>query len=477
MLSASYRTNLLWMLLPLLLVTLHFFLGERTAYSLPPDLSVLLNLNTQQTSLRQEPQVQFQVALVFRNKERAAIRDVTLSIRGPQNFNANLPMVKGGFDLSGIQGVAGTFLGTVSTHGVTTPLPSLYKSNSTGGAILIDALWSPGDNSTVGGNYVAQVVVELEDESNPLSSKQIEFALVQPTPTPTLTPTPTSTSTTLPTATPTPSSTPTLTPAPTSTSTTLPAATPTLSSTPALTPTPTFAMPPTATPTPIRPTRTPQPTRTKTPTPTKTASPTSTPTATYTPIPAQTDTATPTTTPTLVHTAVPTIPFVPIVMDTPMLTQAAIATYKPEPTANSAIVVQTATATPTASITPTPTNVPTSTPTAARLPLMVNSSDSSRAELPSSKSLAGRLVKSSSMRIFPTDPSKPLVLIVDGYTVSTSTPSATLPLESNDKSPEIRSAVSVIPSRTSVLVALVVITGLLVILYHIRRRRSSASGK
>ena len=81
----------------------------------------------------------------------------------------------------------------------------------------------------------AQVVVKLEDASNPLPSKRIEFALVRPTPTPTSTPTLTPTATH--TATPTPTSTHTLTPTPTPTSTATHTATPTPTSTHTLTPT------------------------------------------------------------------------------------------------------------------------------------------------------------------------------------------------------------------------------------------------
>ena len=375
MLSASHKANFLWMLLPLSLVTLHIFMGERTAYSLTPDLDVVLN--TEQTSLRQERQVKFQVALVFQNRERAAISEVMLSVRGPRGFDTNLPLVEGEFDLSGIHAVVGTLMGTVRTNAVATPLPSLYKSSSTGGTILIDAVWNPGDDATVDGSYVAQVVIKLEDASNPLKSEQIEFALLQPTPTSTTTPTATSTPTSTPTATNTP-------------------------------------------------TRTPKPTRTKTPTPTKTAIPKSTPTATYTPTPIPTDTVKPTATLTPTHTAVPIMLLTPSVVDTPALTHTPTAIYAPQPATTSTIVAQAATSTPTASLTPTPVNVPTSTPTSARLALIVDSAPASNARLPSSQSFAGRLVKSSSVRIFAADPSKPLVLIVDDYTVSNSTPSTIL---------------------------------------------------
>ncbi len=426
MLGASFKANFLWMLLPLSMVILHVFLGERTAYSLAPNLHVLLNTE------RQERQVRFLATLLFQSRERAAIREVTLSVRGPRSFDANLPLVEGAFDSSGIQGIVGTLTGTVRTHGVAAPLPSVYKSNSTGGAIFIDALWIPGDDATVSGSYVAQVVVDFEDASNPLTSEQIAFALAQPTPTPTSTPT----------LTPTPTMTPTATPTPTST-----------------------------------PTRTPKPTRTKTPTPTRTAVPTSTPTATYTPTPVPTDTVTSTATPTPTYTAVPTILLTPFVEDTPALTQTPTTTYTPQPTATSTIVVQTATPTPTASLILTPVNVPTSTPTAARFALLEDSPASANAELPSPKPFAGSLVKSSSVRIFPADPSRPLILIVDGYTVSTSTPSATLPLDSKGKSPDTRGTVSLLPWRTGVLVALIAIAGLLVILYPIRWWLSSASVK
>ena len=457
LLDASYKANFLWMLLPLLLVALHILIGERTAHSLTPVLDVLLS--TEQTSPRHERQVRFQVVLVFQNRERAAIKEVTLSVRGPQNFDANLPLAEGAFDLSGIRGVVGTLMGTVRTNGVTAPLPSLYKSNSNGGTILIDALWIPGDDATVDGDYVAQVVVKFEDASNPLPSKRVEFALVRPTPTPTSTPTLTPTATH--TATPTSTSTHTLTPTPTPTSTATHTATPTSTSTHTLTPTPTPTptTTPTATPTPTRtPTRTPKPTRTKTPTPT------SLPTATYTPTPVPTNTVTSTVTPT--PTAVPTILRASSVSDTPVHTQTPTATYTPQPTA-----------TPTVSHSPTPTNVQTLTPTATPFALPVDSSPSSIAELPASKSFAGRLVKSSSVRIFPADPSKPLVLIVDGYIVPTSTPSVTLPVDSKGKLPDIRGAVSVFPSRINVLLALIVIAGLLATLYPIRRRRGSSSGE
>jgi len=444
-LSASFKANfLLWMLLPLSLVTLHIFLGEQTAYSLAPDLDVLLD--TEQISLRQERQVRFQTTLVFQKRERAAIREVTLSVRGHQNFDANLPLTEGGFDSSGIPGVVGTLIGTVRMSGVATPLPLLYKSNSSGGSILIDALWIPGDDAAVYGDYIAQVVVKLEDGSTPLSSKQIAFALAQPTPTPTSTPT----STMTPTATSTPTATPTLTLTPTATSTTTPTATPT---------------------------RTPKPTRTKTPRPTRTAVPTRTPTSTYTPTPVPTRTVTSTTTPTPTHTAVPAILLTPLVADTLPPTHTSTSTHTPQPTATSTIVVQTVTATPIASPTSTPANVTTPTPTAARLVLLVNSPASSNADLASSKSFAGSLVKSSSVRILPADPSKPLIIIVDGYTASTSTPSAAFPVDSESRSPDLRGTVFLLPSMATVLVALVVIAGLLLVLHSAGWRRGSTSGE
>lgn len=461
-----HKANFLWMLLPLSLVTLHLFIGEQTAYSLTPNLGV--TLNTAQASPRQERQVQFQATLVFRNRERAAIREVTLSVRGPRSFDASLPLVEGAFDLSGIRGVVGTLTGNVSTTGVAAPLPFLYKSNSNGGAILIDALWVPGDDAAVDGSYFAQVVVKLEDASNPLPSEWVAFALAQPTPTPTFTFTPIPTST------------------PTYTATATPIPTPTFTFTPTLTPAPTH----TATPTPTRTaTRMPKPTKTKIPKPTRTAATTSTPTATYTQAPTDTPTftATFTATPVPTHTAVPTIPPTPSAADTPAPIQAAIATYTPEPTATSAIIVQTAT--PTASLTPIPTNVPTSTATAVQFALLADSSasaetessksESPKTEPPSSKSkpVDGSPVKFSSVRILPADPSKPLILIVDGYTASTSTPSKTLPLDSQEKSAEIRDATSVLPSRNSILMAIAALAGLAVILHFVIRRRSSASGE
>ncbi len=493
LLSASFKANfLLWMLLPLSLVTLHIFLGEQTAYSLAPDLDVLLD--TEQISLRQERQVRFQTTLVFQKRERAAIREVTLSVRGLQNFDANLPLTEGGFDSSGIPGVVGTLIGTVRMSGVATPLPLLYKSNSSGGSILIDALWIPGDDAAVYGDYIAQVVVKLEDGSTPLSSKQIAFALVQPTPTPTSTPT----STMAPTATSTPTATPTLTMTPTPTLTMTPMATPTPTATPTLTltPTPTATATPTATLTPTAtptltmtptatstttptatPTRTPKPTRTKTPRPTRTAVPTRTPTSTYTPTPVPTRTVTSTTTPTPTHTAVPAILLTPLVADTLPPTHTSTSTHTPQPTATSTIVVQTVTATPIASPTSTPANVTTPTPTAARLVLLVNSPASSNADLASSESFVGSLVKSSSVRILPADPSKPLIIIVDGYTASTSTPSAAFPVDSESKSPDLRGTVFLLPSMATVLVALVVIAGLLLVLHSAGWRRGSTSGE
>jgi hypothetical protein len=462
LLNDLYKTNLLWMFLPLLPATLHIFLGERTAFGLTPRLDVFLD--TEQTSLQQERQVRFQATLVFQSRERAAIKDVVLIVRGPQSFDANLTLVEGAFDLSGIEGVVGTLIGTVRTNGVGTPLPSVYKSNATGGTILIDVLWLLADDAAVDGRYVAQVVVKLEDEVNPLPSEQIEFTLAQPTPTPTFTLTPTQAATATPTATTTPTATPTFTLTPTQTAT----ATPTATTTP--TATPTFTLTPTQTAT-ATPTATTTPTRTKTPTLTKTAVPTSTPTATYTSTPVPTRTVTPTATPTPTHTAVPTILFAPLVADTPALTQTPTTTFTPQPTATSAIVVQTETATPIASLTPTPVNVPTSTPTATRFALLEDSSAYSNAELPTPKMFDVSLVKHSSVRIFPADPSKPLILIVDGYTASGSTPSATLTSDSNSKeeSPDMRGTVSVPPLRTEILVTLVAMAGLLVIL-HLGRR-------
>ena len=150
------------MLLPLSLVTLHLFIGEQTAYSLTPNLDV--TLNTEQASPRQGRQVQFQAALVFRNRERAAIREVTLSVRGPRSFDANLPLVEGAFDLSGIRGVVGTLTGNVSTNGVAAPLPFLYKSNSTGGAILIDYISFDSKDPSVAAASRANLRRNLEDQ-------------------------------------------------------------------------------------------------------------------------------------------------------------------------------------------------------------------------------------------------------------------------------------------------------------------------
>ena len=65
-----------------------------------------------------------------------------------------------------------------------------------------------------------------------------------------------------------------------------------------------------------------------------------------------------------------------------------------------------------------------------------DTSASSSAEAASFETITGSLVKSSAVRILPADPSRPLVLIVDGYTVSTPTPSETLAPNLNIKTAE-----------------------------------------
>ena len=118
-----------------------------------------------------------------------------------------------------------------------------------------------------------------------------------PTPTPTSTSTPTSTLTTTPTGTSTPTETPTGTrtptdtPTETSTPTATPTGTPTETSTPTITPTPSGTVTPTLTPTG---TGTPTGTITPTATPTPTLTPTATPTGTNTPTATTTEQSTPT---------------------------------------------------------------------------------------------------------------------------------------------------------------------------------------
>ena len=297
--------------------------------------------------------------------------------------------------MSGMPGVVGAVTGSVRHDNVSAPFPSVYKGAPTGGTISFDVLWALDSYTAAYGEYTAVILVSLSDNSNTLSSKTARFSLERPIPTPTFTPTIT------------------LTPSPTATAT--PTHTPTPTRTPTLTPTPT-------------------PTRTGTPTPSSTATtapvpsvtPEITPTATATPTPSATPTHTPTPTPTQTPTA------------TTMPTLTPTATLAPTHTATATDVVYLPTIEPAPSPTPTATapstSTPTPSPTATAVPVFLPTS-----VLPQAETLALAQEQSPgpsgapvAVRILPTDSSKPLVLVVDGY--ATTIASATPVLQKGDAS-------------------------------------------
>ena len=391
---------------------------DRTAHSLTPNLDV--RLSTGLTPTDQDRQVEFQATLLFDARERAALNEATLRVTGPQGFDVNLPLTVGEFDVSGMSGVVGTIVGSVRFDNVATPFPLVYKGAATGGTIIVDVLWTPDSDKPANGNYTAQFSVENRDSRGPTTSERVRFTINYPTPTPTPTHTPTQTATATPTFTPTPTYTPTFTPTPTKT------------------PKPTRTATSTRTPT-----------ATKSATPTLTASPA--PTATLTPTPAITMTATAT------HTPVPT------------------ATFSPEPTATPTPAAHTPTALPTASPEPTETSLPTSTPTLSPIsdpaPVALTTRELSLAIALAPESNNRPLAVPVAVRIFPVDPSRPMILSVDANAVSPATVSSAAEPDFNHQTVELRADTTKFPSASIVIFSLIAILGLTAIMFFVIARR------
>ena len=372
--NSLVQSHFLLILVPLALLTIHLLLGERVLHSLTPVLDVRLDAAT--TLPEQGSRVRFDARLAFGSRERADITEVRLKVRGPQSFEVNLPLDRGEFDVSGMPGVVGTVTGWVRYADVSAPFPSVYKGASTGGAIIFDALWIPDGDMASDGDYTASLLVRFKDASSPLSSQDARFSIERPTPTPTFT------------------ATVTLTPSPTATAT--------------LTSTPTPTKTPTLTATPTR-TRTPTPSRTATPFPTATLTKTATPTGTVTPTPSATLIPTPTQPPTTtaMPTLTPTATFVP----TLTVTETTV-TYMPtvEPTPSH---------TPTAPQPPTPMPSPSPTDTAVPVSPPAPAFPQAAAPITAQARVSGSPGAPVVVRISPSDPSKPLVLVVDGYASAT----------------------------------------------------------
>ena len=356
------------------------------AHSLTPTLDV--RLKTQPVSAGDVQSVRFEARLLFESRERASIRDVSLRVSGPQSFGLSLPVTDGEFDISGMPSAVGTIVGSVKSDRVEAPLPFVYKSAARGGAILIDVLWTPDQDMAADGDYSAQLAVASEKASEPLRSGRVSFSIRTPEPTSTATSTPTLTPTATPTETLTPMATPTKTPTPTSTATRA------------------------RTPTPSRtPTRV--PTATVTPLPTGTASPTLTSTPTYSPTPTATLRAT----------------------DTPSPTVTSTLTAVPTHTGTATRVVQAATPKPAASPTPTstlrPTMTLTVTPESDRATHTLPISGSSQAVPHDPGAVSGQPAVPFAVRILPTDPSKPMMLMVDANYVAPVIPTP-VPLPSSN---------------------------------------------
>ena len=380
------QSRLFWMLVPLALLTIHLLLGERALHSLTPELNVRLNAEPNLPARGNE--VRLGARLVFESRERATIREVILRIEGPQSFEVNLPLTVGGFDVSGMPGIVGSVTGRVRHDDVSAPFPSVYKGAPVGGAIVFDVLWTVDDDIAADGEYTSVMIVSFRDNSNTLSSERVRIILERPTPTPTFTPTFT------------------LTPSPTATAT--PTHTPTPTSTPTLTPTSTRTV-------------TPTPSRTATTRPAPSATPMITPTSTVTPTPSATLTATPTQAPTATMTPTPT----------PTATSAPTHT----PTATDAVFLPTIepTTPPTPAATTPPASTPTPSPTATVVPVSPPPSALPRAYALASVQgqIPGPPGAPVAVRILPADPSKPLVLVVDGYAAATA--SATPVLQKGDE--------------------------------------------
>ena len=403
------------------------------AYSLTPALDV--RLKTVPVPSGQIQQVQFEGRLIFESRERATIRKITLQVRGPQGFDVSLPLTDGEFDVSGTHGVVGTVIGSVKFDRLSAPLPFVYKGSTTGGAVVIDLVWTPDADTVAGGDYTASLRAEVKDSTSPLSSRSVRFTLASPTPTPTFTPTATAT----PTQTNTPTATPTATPTETPTTT------------PTRTPTRTATATSTATPTPV-----PTATHTKTATPTETTTPTATNTVSATPT--QTNTATPVPT----FTATATLP--------PSLTPTPTPTFE----VYTATVVPSPSPTPTATLTPTLTPAPSPTETLIPDDMAVSftSRDSiSQVQLPPSITPGMPLV----IRILPADPSKPMILIVDSHAAPTATAESVLTASLGAEMSESSVLHIAFPVRIAAILTLCPILALAPITYlAVRGRRDVA---
>ena len=389
--GALVRSNIAWILVPLTLMMTHILVGDRMAHSLTPTLDV--RLKTQPVSAGDVQSVRFEARLLFESRERASIRDVSLRVSGPQSFGLSLPVTDGDFDISGMPSAVGTIVGSVNSDRVEAPLPFVYKSAARGGAILIDVLWTPDQDMAADGDYSAQLAVASENASEPLRSGRVSFSIRTPEPTSTATSTPTAT----PTETLTPTATPTKTPTPTSTATR------------------------TRTPTPSRtPTRV--PTATEPPLPTETASPTLTSTPTYSPTPTATLRA----------------------ADTPSPTVTVTVTAVPTHTGTATHVVHAATPEPAASPTPTstlpPTMTSTATPESVREVHTPPISGSSQAVPHDPGAVSGQPAVPFAVRILPTDPSKPMMLMVDANYVAPVRPTPAPRPSSNIAYVEVRPA-------------------------------------
>ena len=353
-----------------------------------PELDV--GIRSEQVSSDDAGQIRFAARLMFKSRERAEISNVSLLVDGPQKLDVELPLLEGEFDISGMDGATGTVLGDVTFDSVS-PLPPVYKARRTGGRVNIDVLWTPDSGQAAHGDYTATLVVEAEGEDSPLTSDTVRFTISSPTPTPTGTPTPTATatSTRTPTATPTRTRTPTATwtRIPTRTRIAKPSSTPISFGTATLTPTAraTATHTSTATSVPIvAPTRT--PTATPTPIPLATQTPVSDiaanltrahspqPAAQATSDGAQADTA-------------------PAATRTPEIIVASVATALAPPQGNSMLAANS----------PSPTTTP-----ASDFIQPVQVSASAPVAQPTISTDTPLVV-----RLYPTDPSRPLRIIVD----------------------------------------------------------------
>ena len=398
------------------------------AYSLTPDLHVRLKTVPMPPGQMQE--VQLEGRLIFDGRERATIRKITLQVSGPQSFDVSLPLTDGEFDVSGTPGVVGTVIGSVKFDRLSSPLPFVYKGGTTGGAVVIDLVWTPDADTASDGDYIVSLQVETRDSANPLSSRSVRFTLTSPTPTPTFTPTATAT----PTQTSTPMATPTETP------TTTPTRTATSTGTATATPVPTATN-----------------TRTATPTPTATATPTSTSTVAATPT--QTKTVTP------IPTVMATVTFPPSRTPTPTFE---VHTATPIPSAS-----PTSTATLTPTLMPVPSPTETLTPAESVAPFTPRDG-MSRAEMPHSLIVPDVPL---TVRAVPADPSRPMIFIVDSYAVQTATREPVLTTSSGVGMVEASDIHTAFSARVAALLALGAVLVLASIAYLASRRRRDPAVK